>query len=70
MSLAGNPYGIAMVICGSGLLVFSVLAVGLRIWARRLKKRALVVNDWAVIAALVSLAMSKTKPIMTLTFCN
>ena len=31
----------------------AIVAVGLRLWARRLTKRQLVFNDWAAIAALV-----------------
>ncbi|CAN8100574.1 unnamed protein product [Discula destructiva] len=32
----------------------AIIAVGLRLWARRINRQKLVFNDWAIIAALVS----------------
>lgn len=52
-SFTDNPYGIAIVVWSCILIPTCILAVGLRLWARRLKQKTLVSNDWTIIAALV-----------------
>ena len=39
------------VLCGI-LQLFAFIAVGLRLWARRLKRKRLELNDYAILAAL------------------
>ena len=44
---------IALYVVETIFTVLALLAVALRLWARRLTKRELALNDWAAIAALV-----------------
>ena len=45
--------GIAFLVVDIVFTVLAAIAVGLRIWARRLKRCPLTLNDYSVIAALV-----------------
>ena len=44
--------GPTIVIIQSVFIFLTLVPVLLRLWARRLKKRQLVLNDWAAVAAL------------------
>ena len=50
--------GVKLVIAESVVVALSILATGLRIWARRIKQTRLCFNDYAVFVALVSLLSS------------
>ena len=45
--------GIKVVIVETVFTFLSVIAVILRIWARRITKKVLAINDWAAISACV-----------------
>jgi hypothetical protein len=45
--------GLAVIVIAVVFSALSFLLVGLRLWARRLKRRALMVNDFMIITALV-----------------
>lgn len=46
--------GATIVVIETVFSFLALVAVLLRVWARRLKKRQLALNDWAAMAALVS----------------
>lgn len=48
--------GATIVVVETVFSCLALVAVLLRIWARRLKRRKLALNDWAAIAALASSA--------------
>lgn len=48
--------GATIVVIETVFSCLALVAVLLRIWARRLKRRKLALNDWAAIAALASSA--------------
>ena len=52
-TLSRNPAGTMLIIVLSVFLFFDLLVVGLRLWARRIKKKKLALNDWAIILSLV-----------------
>ena len=49
-----NALGLRTVIIEAVALFFATVALGLRIWTRRISKRPLCFNDWAIIFAWVS----------------
>ena len=51
--VAGNRQGITEIVIGTVFVALDILAVGLRFWSRRLKRRKLQFNDYTIIAALV-----------------
>ncbi len=51
----GDSKGIAVCIVSVVFWTLAVMAVCLRLWARRIQKTALSLNDYAVFVALVSL---------------
>ena len=55
--LKDNPKGLASVSEETVLLALDFLAVGLRIWARRIRRRSLAFNDYAIIFALVNITI-------------
>lgn len=48
-----NTHGTQRIIVEVVFLALDFIAVGLRLWARRLKRRSLEFNDYAILAALV-----------------
>ena len=48
-----NTHGTQRIIVEVIFLALDFVAVGLRLWARRLKHRSLEFNDYAILAALV-----------------
>ena len=50
----GDEFGIAIIVCGWLFQAIAAVAVALRVWARRLKKQKLVLNDYLAFAALVA----------------
>ncbi|KAF2233364.1 hypothetical protein EV356DRAFT_568024 [Viridothelium virens] len=54
MNLAANNYrGRTLIIILAVFLILDLLAVGIRIWARRLTSKSLELNDWAIIAGTI-----------------
>ena len=53
--LAGNIQGINEIVVGAVFITLDMIAVGLRLWCRRLKNKKLQINDYTIIAALVYL---------------
>lgn len=51
--LKDNPTAIVRISVKSVLLVLDILAVALRLWARRIKRNSLAFNDYAILFALV-----------------
>lgn len=52
--LPSNPTGIAVLAVSSVGIFVALVAVGFRIWARRLKKKRLNLGDYLIIVAWVS----------------
>ena len=48
-----SPRAIRIIIIGITFLVLAAIAVGLRLWARRIRNTSLSFNDYAIMAALV-----------------
>lgn len=55
----GDAAGIRLIIIEVLFFVLSIGAVGLRIWSRRLKRRALSLDDYAVILGLVCVLFNR-----------
>lgn len=49
-----NPKGLARVSVESVFLALDFIAIALRLWASRLKRKSLAINDYAIFIALVS----------------
>lgn len=49
-----NSRGIALIVVESIAILLAIVAICLRIWARRIKRSVLCFNDYAVLVALVS----------------
>ena len=60
----GDGEGVMLVAVTSAFLALALVAVALRVWSRRLKRTALVTNDYLVLLALVCL--SKDLPFICL----
>ena len=54
--------GIAFLVVDIVFIVLAAVAVGLRLWARRLKRSPLALNDYSVIAALVRIIRIPQSP--------
>lgn len=50
---SGSAWGIALVTLYVIFLAFGLTAICLRLWARKIKKFRLRLNDWAIIVAWV-----------------
>lgn len=48
-----SVWGDAVIVCYPLFTTLAAIAVVLRLWARRIKKCALSLNDWAVVVAVV-----------------
>ena len=51
--LSENTTGARLIVILTIFVFLDILTVGLRLWARRIKKKKLALNDWAIIAGLV-----------------
>lgn len=49
----GDEQGVMLITVSAIFLALAILAVALRLWSVRLKKRSLAVNDYLIILALV-----------------
>ena len=54
MTLIHGQASVTIVVVETVFSSLAIVAIGLRIWARRLMKRRLSLNDWAAVAALVT----------------
>lgn len=52
--LQENNHGTQRIIVEAVFLALDYVAVGLRLWARRLKRKSLEFNDYAILTALVT----------------
>lgn len=57
----GDSAGIRLIVIEVLFFVLAIVAVGLRIWSRGLKRRALGLDDYAVIVGLVWVLLDKDK---------
>ncbi|MCJ1423149.1 hypothetical protein MMC29_001030 [Sticta canariensis] len=48
-----NPAGVRLIVIEALFYGLAIGAVGLRIWSRRLKRRALGLDDYAVVVGLI-----------------
>lgn len=52
-SFRGNPEGVKLLAVVVVFLTLAIIAVALRVWARRIKRAALQLNDYYIFLALV-----------------
>lgn len=53
MAVNGGSQGVKLIVFDTVFLALSFVAVGLRLWARRLLQTKLQLNDWLLLIALV-----------------
>lgn len=49
----GGAVGAALVICGYTFLGLATIAIGIRLWSRKIQRQALMLNDYAAMLAWV-----------------
>jgi hypothetical protein len=55
IGVQSNPRGQKLIIILTVFLFLSIIAVGLRLWGRRIQHKSLVFNDYAIMVGLVFL---------------
>lgn len=49
----GCPVGSTLIICGYTFLGLATIAIGIRLWSRKIQRKALILNDYAAMLAWV-----------------